>query len=145
MAELAVGGRVEIERMQTDLRVQAEPLSWEPPTLQPRHPEPGPACWSALRWPCRRPPPLGLFLRPRSPPWKERDTQKVSEPGGQQRTSQVPEGAWMLRLGRSQRPDRRRQESGGLDGPLQASDVPPVGTLVFRSHPRGIYPCKPTL
>lgn len=52
----------------------------------------------------------------------------------------------MLRLGRSQRPDRRRQgEVGGLNRPLPASDVPPGGTLVCRSHPRGICPCKPTL
>lgn len=51
----------------------------------------------------------------------------------------------MLRLGRSQRPDPGRQEIGGLDGSLLASDVPPGGTLVCRSHPRGICPCKPTL
>lgn len=49
----------------------------------------------------------------------------------------------MLRLGRSQRPDWRRQgEVGGLNRPLQASDLPLVGTLVYRSHPRGICPLQ---
>lgn len=52
----------------------------------------------------------------------------------------------MLPLGRSQRPDRRRQgEVEGLNRPLKASDVPPGGTLVCRSHPLGICLCKPTL
>lgn len=52
----------------------------------------------------------------------------------------------MLRLGRSQRPHWRRQgEIGGLNRPLQASDVPLGRTLVCKSHPRGVCPCKPTL
>lgn len=52
------GGGEGIGRMQADLRVEAEPLSGEPPTLQPRYSEPGGpglTAWSTLRWPRRRP------------------------------------------------------------------------------------------
>lgn len=98
--------------MQADLRVEAEPLNREPPTLQPRYSRARRAGPDGLERPpvaAPQAPPLGLFLRQHSQPRKERDTQKVSEPGGQQRTIQIPEGAWMLGLGRSQRLDRRRQ------------------------------------
>lgn len=134
--------------MQADLRVEAEPWSGEPPTLQPRHPELGRAGPGGLERPpvaAPQAPPPGLSFRPRSPPRKKRDTQKVSEPGGQQRTSRVPEEAWMRGLGRSQRPDRRRQgEVGGLNGPsLQASDLPPGGTRVSQIPPHQTVSASP--
>lgn len=107
-------------------------------------PAPAPTCWSALLWRRRSPRRARLAGRPRPPPPKKQETQKVSEPGCLRK---VGARSWCLgaRAWREQCPGWRPPHK------VQAQTDPPraprcllPGLEASRSRGQRTPPCTPT-
>lgn len=135
--------------MEPEQRVEDKPRRSPARALLRRDPGagagPAPTCWSALLWRRRSPRRARLARRPRPPPPKKQETQKVSEPGCLRK---VEARSWCLRA-RAWREQclgwRPPQKVQAQTDPPRARRCPPPGLEASRSRGRRIPPRTPTL